>query len=59
MLGDTAAGDGLEEGVEGVGAEEGGGDVSVVEVGKGGGEGLEGWGRGGGEVDELSKRRTS
>ena len=42
----------------GVGAEEGGGDVGVLEVEEGGGEGLEGWGWGCWEVDELDGVRS-
>ena len=48
---DTAACDGEEDGVPGVGAEEGGGDVGVLEGEEGRGEGLEGRGWGRGEVD--------
>lgn len=51
MRGETAACDGQEDGVPGVGAEEGGGDVGVLEVEERGGEGSESRGWGGGEVD--------
>jgi len=51
--GDAAAGDGQQDALPDVGAEEGGGDMGILEVEDGGGEGLEGGGRGGGEVDDL------
>lgn len=51
VRGDAAGGDGEEEAFPGVGAEEGGGDVGVLEVEEGGGEGSEGWDGGCGEVD--------
>lgn len=52
MVGGYAAGgDGEEDAFPDVGAEEGGGDVGVLEVEEGGGEGLEGGGGGCGEVD--------
>ena len=47
----AAACDGDEDAFPHVGAEEGGGDVGVLEVEEGGGEGLEGGGWGGREVD--------
>lgn len=50
---DATGGDGEEDGFPDVGAEEGGGDVGVLEVEEGGGKGLEGGGGGCGEVDEL------
>ena len=43
MWGDAAAEGGDEDAFPGVGAEEGGGDVGVLEGEEGGGEGLE-WG---------------
>jgi len=55
--GDAAAGDGEEDALPDVGAEEGGGDVGVLEGQDGSGEGLEGGGGGGGEVDELLRSK--